>query len=264
MTSGLERWTVDNQTEAARDVTRTSASTGGGQRRSGTRGRRAWWYAAVNLLTAVGLVTALAQWGWPAPTATVLSVAVLTVSIAAVVLPGNGLRPLLRTAWMGLLLGAVLTAVTGLATMFGPLVLVLVVLLALTTPGLTASTRTLWRRVRHGAQPKPTPVEAPSTDLGPPPPPPRVAPVRAVTTWSPEDVTSLDDASLCMAWRRSFLVLESAASVRQRVAVVEHRQRCLDELQRRSPGGVAAWLSSGARASGNPLPYLEGHGAPDQ
>jgi len=40
-------------------------------------------------------------------------------------------------------------------------------------------------------------------------------------------------------------------------AVVQLRQRYLDELQRRCPQGVARWLASGARAAGNPMTYLE-------
>jgi hypothetical protein len=34
------------------------------------------------------------------------------------------------------------------------------------------------------------------------------------------------------------------------------RQRFLDEFERRNSSGLAAWLASGARAAGNPLPYL--------
>ena len=70
---------------------------------------------------------------------------------------------------------------------------------------------------------------------------------------------SLDDDALCLAWRRSFLVLQSARSDRDRLAVVAQRQRYLDELERRSPQALETWLASGARAAGNPLPFLRGH-----
>ncbi len=70
------------------------------------------------------------------------------------------------------------------------------------------------------------------------------------------DLSRLDDEALCLVWRRSFLRLETARSAAERLAVVEQRQKYLDELQRRSPEGLAAWLAAGARASGNPLPYV--------
>src|SRR4051794_22323920 len=96
---------------------------------------RTWWFTSVNILTAVGLVAALAQWGWPGPTAGVLAVAVLTVAVAAVVIPGERLDEVLRTVWVGLLLGAVLTAAIGLVGAFGTLGLLVVLLVAGTTPG---------------------------------------------------------------------------------------------------------------------------------
>jgi hypothetical protein len=71
------------------------------------------------------------------------------------------------------------------------------------------------------------------------------------------ELRNLDDEALCLAWRRSFLLLDGARSAAERLAVVEQRQQYLDELHRRSPKGLAAWLASGARASGNPLPYVD-------
>jgi hypothetical protein len=70
---------------------------------------------------------------------------------------------------------------------------------------------------------------------------------------------ALDDAELCLAWRRSFVLLNEAASPQEKLVVVTLRERYLDELQRRCPSGVSRWLDSGARASGNPLPFLDDH-----
>ena len=70
---------------------------------------------------------------------------------------------------------------------------------------------------------------------------------------------ALDDAELCLAWRRSFVLLNEAASPQEKLVVVTLRERYLDELQRRCPAGVSRWLDSGARASGNPLPFLDDH-----
>jgi hypothetical protein len=63
---------------------------------------------------------------------------------------------------------------------------------------------------------------------------------------------ALDDADLFALWRRTFWQLDSQPSVDELAWLVELRQSCLDELSRRNPTAMAAWLSSGARASGGP------------
>jgi hypothetical protein len=74
----------------------------------------------------------------------------------------------------------------------------------------------------------------------------------------PENCDNFDDAQLVMAWRRSFVQLQMAAGEADRLAAVNTRQRCLDELYRRHPRGMAAWLAAGARASGDPTRYIDG------
>jgi hypothetical protein len=66
----------------------------------------------------------------------------------------------------------------------------------------------------------------------------------------------LTDEQLCRRWRSSYVALQSAVSAARMMRTVEERQRCLDELERRNATGLAAWLASGARAAGNPLPYI--------
>jgi hypothetical protein len=85
---------------------------------------------------------------------------------------------------------------------------------------------------------QPSPTDEPTTDL------------PAVT------LRDLDDEALCLAWRRSFVRLQQAPSLSARLRHVQERQRLLDELERRNPDGLAAWLASGCRAAGNPLPFL--------
>lgn len=72
----------------------------------------------------------------------------------------------------------------------------------------------------------------------------------------PATLRDLDDEELCLAWRRSFVQLQHATSASVRMLRVQQRQLILDELERRSPDGLAAWLASGCRAAGNPLPFL--------
>ena len=71
-----------------------------------------------------------------------------------------------------------------------------------------------------------------------------------------EGVPTLDDDALCQAWRRSYVRLEASHAADARLEVVRLRQLYLDELVRRHPAEVRHWLASGARAAGNPLPFL--------
>jgi hypothetical protein len=80
------------------------------------------------------------------------------------------------------------------------------------------------------------------------------------------EVQELTTAERCHAWRRSFLLLGAASSILERSRIVGCRQQYLDELERRSPRGLRAWLASGARAAGSPERYIAddpGHWHPD-
>ena len=70
------------------------------------------------------------------------------------------------------------------------------------------------------------------------------------------DLPGLNDEQLCQGWRASYMALQQQPSTTQTIATVAQRQRYLDEFDRRNPSGFAAWLAAGARAPGNPLPYL--------
>lgn len=65
----------------------------------------------------------------------------------------------------------------------------------------------------------------------------------------------LSDEQLCRAWRRSFLVLERADPC-LRLSVVELRAAYLDEMSRRHPRQLAAWMASGGRAASGPDKYF--------
>jgi hypothetical protein len=77
----------------------------------------------------------------------------------------------------------------------------------------------------------------------------------------PIDPTSLSGDALCLAWRASFSALLRAGAPAERLQIVEERLAYLQELERRNPGGVAAWLASGARAAGNPARFVTGDSA---
>jgi hypothetical protein len=65
-------------------------------------------------------------------------------------------------------------------------------------------------------------------------------------------VAQLDDDALFRLWRRTFWQLEGQPTVDELARLVALRQTCLDELARRNPDALRAWLESGARASGGP------------
>ena len=206
-----------------------------------------WTYWA-SVATTVGLTCAVARWGWTGPITGVVTLGVVAAAVGALLWCDQGVWAVRRSARVGLVTGSVATAAVGLVAVFEVVGALVVLLLVGTSPAVVAALRVLW----HSATDTPDTLAEISSgsvttgwDLD-----------RAEPAISPETLGSLDDVSLCLAWRRSFVQLEAARSPEARMAVVQQRQQCLDELQRRFPRGVAAWLSSGARASGNPLPYL--------
>ncbi|MFG1912356.1 hypothetical protein [Kribbella sp. NPDC048928] len=60
------------------------------------------------------------------------------------------------------------------------------------------------------------------------------------------DVLQRSTADLCRQWRDSYEALHRAKTGRQRLRIVLERQLCLDELGRRDPEGLEAWLTSAA------------------
>jgi hypothetical protein len=68
----------------------------------------------------------------------------------------------------------------------------------------------------------------------------------------------LDDTDLCCLWRHTFWELRGRHSPDDVLQLVALRACCLDELDRRNPSALQAWLSSGARASGGPERFWYG------
>ncbi|HEY3512566.1 hypothetical protein [Kribbella sp. NPDC051137] len=61
---------------------------------------------------------------------------------------------------------------------------------------------------------------------------------------------------LCRQWLDSYDELHQAPTAKARLRVVMARQRCLDELERRDPDGLQAWLFSSASAGSDPRRFL--------
>jgi hypothetical protein len=122
-----------------------------------------------------------------------------------------------------------------------PVLALLLVLLA----GLSCPPAVRWAG-RWLARPRPAPVRAP------------VSGASRVTTDGV--VRRLGDGELCVLWRRTFWQLRSLQTPEAILATVLLRQALLDELARRNPVAVHAWLESGGRASGGPERFWDtGH-----
>lgn len=190
------------------------------------RGRFLWWWCLC-LATVTGLLCMVAQWGPAGAFVCVLLATLSAVVVASAIWSGNdgrqGVKGIGRAVLASMVLGP---AAIGLIGAFGFGGVLIVVMLTVTAPALVELVRARWFTSED-----PAPQEQ-------------------------AEVGFLSDEELCLAWRRSFQLLAAAPSAQARLTVVEERQRYLDELYRRSPEGVAAWLAAGARASGNPLPYV--------
>ncbi|MEV0283216.1 hypothetical protein AB0H36_03760 [Kribbella sp. NPDC050820] len=190
------------------------------------RGRFLWWWCLC-LATLTGLLCMIAKWGPAGAFVCVLLAALSAVVVASAVWSGNDSRQGVKGIGRAMLASMVLgPAAIGLIGAFGFGGVLIVLTLTVTAPALVELVRARWFTAKD-----PAPQDLP-------------------------EVGFLSDEELCLAWRRSFLLLEAARSAQARLTVVEERQRYLDELYRRSPDGVAAWLAAGALASGNPLPYV--------
>ncbi|MFG1621837.1 hypothetical protein [Kribbella sp. NPDC049227] len=69
---------------------------------------------------------------------------------------------------------------------------------------------------------------------------------------------ALTTAELCRRWQDSYDALRAATTAAARLRIVEARQHYLDELERRDPRGLNAWLGGNASAAGDPSRFLAG------
>jgi hypothetical protein len=201
----------------------------------------------VYLATTVGLLCAIVSWGLGGVVIGAVVVATATAVLTSSVWGADGRSALPKIVRVTVASGLMTPAAVGLIGVFKLAGVLIVLILAVTTPALVSRVKARRRTTEDPpvARPESATPRVSSTSPGNGP---AVEPAR--------ELDALDDEALCWAWRRSFRLLEAARSAAERLSLVEERQRYLDELNRRSPEGLAAWLASGARASGNPLPYV--------
>lgn len=255
---------------------------------------RAVWTAAAALTYGVGLIGVLIGIPWQAATSCFLVAGLLGGSFILSLEddPSHPLR-LGRPVVAGMFTGfAVLTAL-GLAVLFGPPGAALLIGLHLLQPRLWTALGSLRTRSRRLAQtgsawstaeldadeeshlvPGQSPprqtrsscetsqtlgVSASFMDSWAAHQVPTAPPPEPIDDPTPLEVPDqLTDEDLCLAWQSSILGLQHSRSVAARIRVVEARQACLDELERRHPTAMNAWLESGARAASAPTKYLTG------
>jgi hypothetical protein len=210
------------------------------------------WRSCVWVASIIGVLCTFSLWGWgglaySAFMCTLFAAIVGTCALAAGGRPAAGRAVRLIAAG-----GLFLTASTGLLAVFHVVGLAVVLLLAACSPGLTAGIR-LW--LSSGR----TPTVEPVADKGVATTAEDVALEPRRVLRLPRDIAEADDEALCVAWRRSYMLLLMARSTVEHLMVVEERTKILDELARRCPDGIAAWWTAGGRASGNPLPFLGSH-----
>jgi hypothetical protein len=70
--------------------------------------------------------------------------------------------------------------------------------------------------------------------------------------------SELSDRDLCQAWTKSYDSLRAVTDPALRAGIVTLRQAFLDELERRNPSALSAWLASDASASSSPGRHLAG------
>jgi hypothetical protein len=224
-----------------------SAST---SRASGRSWTAAWAYACA-VLVGVGDGLAVLEWSPLVAVLTIVLFSGCVAAVAALVRPAPDRPGPARRAWAedlvsgSLLAGGGAVTLLALATASPSCALLLTLTAALTAPPVV-------RRVRRRmAAPAPAPRHArpgPPRDTGP----------RSLTTAAA--VRRLPDPELCMLWRQTFWQLTSRRTPDALLATVLLRQACLDELARRNPAAVHAWLESGGRASGGPEKFwVTGH-----
>jgi hypothetical protein len=237
------------------------------------------WHLGVRVVVTAGLVGSVIAWGFLGPVATAFCIFVMSF-LLALLAEGTTTASSVR---IGGRIAFVVVASAGLVAVSGWAGAMLLLTLVVTSP----LARVLWRTGRLNAamlngrasDEAPGPTEqragqwAESVHLdGAGGSTPRVLISDMPTA---EKVPALDDHALCEAWRRSYVRLEACPTVNARHAVVRLRQLYLDELVSRHPAEARRWLEAGARAAGNPLPYLErpvrhrrssrdGHDSPDR
>lgn len=244
------------------------------------------WTLVAGGTAAGGLLAAALQLPWQSLVAVFLASGLLAASLAlSTDAVATDTIDLGRSARAGVVTGLVVVVAIGLAGVLGAPGVALVVLVLVTRPGLVTGVRAALARRRErsaGAEPEVTSSQAPrwpqsavsdgrddawertvpgslATDPEPFAGVPFAdSPLDTAPDWSPTLTvpTHLSDQDLCLAWESSSRALRRCTTPNARLEVVRVRQACLDELERRQPEAVRAWVLAGADPDSSPARYL--------
>jgi hypothetical protein len=210
--------------------------------------RLLWWSLAAPIGLA-GVASAIAS-ASVVPVLIVFALMALTIGTISANLQsldgeGRSSGPISRSTVIshGCAAGLAVVAMFGLSSLIGVAALPLAILMAVSCP------RVLDRWRASGRSPTPKASVEDSDERRP------ALSVHCGQNTAPA-VEAMTGPELCMAWRRSFVELESADSAETRAAIANFRHRLLDELERRNPAGFEDWLASGARAPSDPARYI--------
>jgi len=244
------------------------------------------WTITAGLTACWGLIAVARLLPWQAAVAVFLSSSLLGASMAlSADAVASDRVDLWKAARTGLLSGLVVLVLVGLANGAGLVGPGLLAAVLLTRPGLRARLREAARRRRERAvseetDGRPGRGAAHTGSVGPDERddawdrtvpgslatesssvagmPFADAPLDSAPDWSPTLTvpTHLSDHDLCLAWESSSRALRRCATTEARLDVVRVRQACLDELERRQPEAVRAWVLAGADPDASPARYL--------
>lgn len=220
------------------------------------------WRQVAAVFSVVGLFGSAATMGWPS-TLVLFACAAAMGFLAALTYAMVEPLDVWSWIWIGLASGSLTVGGLGSICLFGPMGLAALAALGLAAPWTVRRARRLWQNppslrdvlgyLDPGAD------EDPRSALEHAPDPARPAGRDSGHDLGREAVlvpSAMSDGELCATWRRSFVRLQRARDAEVRLQVVRLRAECLEELERRHPRAVRAWLASGTRASGDPTPFI--------
>ena len=203
------------------------------------------WARCWCVVAAIGVGLAVLEWS-PLVAAIAFVAVLVFVAMAATLLPP---RPGGSTLVVSLVAAAWSVALLALVSSSPPLALLVLLLLVTTCPPVLGLLR--GRPSVEAEPPAVRPARHAVSSRGRPP---------VGQPGRDRAVQGLDDRQLCTLWRRLFWQLVDERSGADVLSTVAWRQAFLDELERRDPAAVRAWLDSGARSSGGPERFLTDHG----
>lgn len=211
------------------------------------------WRWSVLLAGVAGVWVAMSAWSLGGALVLFLFIGSNAACIRCLMSRGSEARLWRKAMRAGLASGALVLGACGLVAWLGLQGLIVVAVLTLLSPTvLTTAVRRSHGRPRSDRS---RPVRA---DVNGHAPDPTTATRHTLldAPWMKQPTTSMDDATLCFAWRVSFVALQQPVPPFSRLQIVDRRHEFLDELERRNPRGFQAWLASGARAAADPTKYV--------